>query len=186
MAAAPSASATLSRCSTRKAHTGGPHARCRYNLPVVSTPFDVDAADAAERLSEARAAVDALPRERAQMLPAFLAAQHLLGWLPRPAIEHVAEHTRVPVSEVYATATAYSELLLERPEAGTWYICTGVACDIAGAPALLDAAAGHAKRIDCQFLCALAPVVHDDQERLFGRVTPGDLAARAASQAATS
>lgn len=113
------------------------------------------------------------------MLPAFLAAQHALGWLPRPAIEHVAEHTRVPVSEVYATATAYSELLLERPEPGAWYVCTGVACDLAGAPALLDAAAGHARRIDCQFLCALAPVVHDDQERLYGRVTATDLAARA-------
>jgi NADH-quinone oxidoreductase subunit E len=153
---------------------------------VVSTPFDADATDAAERLGDARAAVDALPRERTQTLPAFLAAQHALGWLPRPAIELVAEHTRVPVSEVYATATAYSELLLERPEAGTWYVCTGVACDMAGAPALLDAAAGHGKRIDCQFLCALAPVVHDDQERLYGRVTPPDLAARATRSGVTS
>jgi len=146
---------------------------------VTHSPYDPAIDDAARRLDEARAAVDALPRERTQLLPAFLAAQHTLGWLPREAIEHVASHTRIPVSEVYATATAYSELLLERPEPGTWYVCTGVACDMAGANSLLSAIPGRARRIDCQFLCALAPVVHDDQERLYGRVTPDELKAKA-------
>ena len=137
-----------------------------------------DAPDAAERLHTARDAVAALPARRDQLLPAFQAAQHTLGWLPREAIEHVAAHLRLPVSEVYATATAYSELRLERPEPGAWYVCTGVACDLAGADALIEAAGTHARRIDCQFLCALAPVVHDDAERLYGRVTPDDLRAQ--------
>lgn len=147
-------------------------------------PYEPEASDAAERLAEARAAVDRLPRERTQLLPAFLAAQHILGWLPREAVEHVSEHTRIPVSEVYATATAYSELRLTRPTSGTWYVCTSVACHLAGADALLEAAGEQARPVDCQFLCALAPVVHDDQERLYGRVTVPDLAARIASQAA--
>lgn len=147
---------------------------------MTDLPYDPVASDAADRLDAARAAVAALPRERTQLLPAFLAAQHELGWLPREAIEHVAEHTRIPVSEVYATATAYSELRLKRPEPGTWYVCTGVACDLAGADALLEAVPGKGQRIDCQFLCALAPVVHDDQERLYGRVTAADLQAKAA------
>ncbi|MEX2032184.1 MAG: NAD(P)H-dependent oxidoreductase subunit E [Dehalococcoidia bacterium] len=147
---------------------------------MATIPYDPDGPDATERLREARAAVDALPRERPQLLPAFLAAQHALRWLPREAIEHVAEHTRIPVSEVYATATAYSELLLQRPEPGTWYVCTGIACDMAGAPSLIEAAPGRTRAIDCQFLCALAPVVHDDQERLYGRVSAANLAEQAA------
>ncbi len=150
---------------------------------MAHTPYDSQAPDASERLRDAREAVDRLPREQAQLLPAFLAAQHALGWLPREAIEHVAAHTRVPVSEVYATATAYSELLLERPVPGTWYVCTSVSCDLAGAGALLEAAPGRTRAVDCQFLCALAPVVADDQERLHGRVTPEALRARIEAQA---
>ena len=78
----------------------------------------VEIADAA--LKSMRAAVDALPRRRDQLLPALLAAEHDLGWLPEPAIDHVATHIRVPLSEVYATATAYSELRLEPLVAGLW------------------------------------------------------------------
>lgn len=135
-------------------------------------PYDAAATDAGARLAEAARASEGLPREKPALLPALLAAQHALGWLPRPAIERVAAWVRVPVSEVYATATAYSELRLERPGPLAWHICTGVACDLAGAEALLDSAPERARRIDCQFLCALAPVVVDPRERLHGRVTP--------------
>lgn len=126
-------------------------------------------------------AITALPRRKDQMLPAFHAAQDELGWLPRAAIEAVAAHIRVPESEVYASATAYSELRLERPQEGTWGVCTGVACDLAGANGLLEAAPGHARPIDCQFLCALAPVAVDPDEAPHGRVAPDDLRAKASA-----
>ena len=131
--------------------------------------------DAAESGLEAmHAAVDALPRRRDQLLPALLAAQHALGWLPPSAIEHVAARVRIPLSEVYATATAYSELRLEAPTPGRWRVCTGVACREAGADALLDALDALDARVvtvDCRFLCALAPVVEDQRETLYGRCT---------------
>jgi len=149
-----------------------------------SLPYDVAAADAVDRLAEAARAVEALPRAKPSLLPALLAAQHVLGWLPRPGVERVAAWVRVPVSEVYATATAYSELRLERPDPLAWHICTGVACDLAGAEALLDAAPERARRIDCQFLCALAPVAVDPHERLRGRVTVASLADRLADPSA--
>lgn len=143
--------------------------------------YDAAAPDAATRLAEATRAIEGHPREKPSLLPALLDAQHALGWLPRPAIERVAVWVRVPVSEVYATATAYSELRLERPDPLAWHVCTGVACDLAGAEALIESADGHARRAGCQFLCALAPVVVDPQERLHGRVTPDDLRARLAA-----
>lgn len=147
-------------------------------------PYDVAAADAAARLAEAAHAIEVHPRAKTSLLPALLAAQHMLGWLPRPAVERVAAWVRTPVSEVYATATAYSELRLERPDPLAWQICTGVACDLAGAEALLNSAPGRARRIDCQFLCALAPVAVDPQERLHGRVTAAALAAGLAETSA--
>ncbi len=140
---------------------------------------NLQAADPAA-LAAAAAAIDALPRRKDQLLPALHAAQDALGWLPREAIEHVHRHTRVPASEVYATATAYSELRLAPPVPGRWHVCTGVACDLAGAAALLAAAPERTAGVDCQFLCALAPVVVDEHERLHGRLTPDELRARLA------
>ncbi len=148
-----------------------------------SPPYDAAASDSAVRLAEAARAVEATPRARTSLLPAFLAAQHALGWLPRPAIEHVAAWVRVPVSEVYATATAYSELRLERPDLGMWHVCTGVACDLAGAEDLLHSSPEATTRIDCQFLCPLAPVVVDPRERPLGRMTEDSLRFRIAATA---
>jgi NADH:ubiquinone oxidoreductase subunit E len=132
-------------------------------------------------LESMRAAVDALPRRRDQLLPALLAAGHDLGWLPEPAIEHVAAHVRVPLSEVYATATAYSELRLEPAVAGRWGVCTGVACREAGADALLAALGDRAVEVDCRFACALAPIAEDDRGALLGRCTAERLHERAAA-----
>jgi NADH:ubiquinone oxidoreductase subunit E len=140
---------------------------------TTDSPIDAGA------LAEARAAIDSLPRRKDQLLPALQAAQHTLGWLPREAIDYVHRHTRVPVSELYATATAYSELRFEPPVPGRWHVCTGISCDLAGSRALLAALPERTAGIDCQFLCALAPVVVDEHERLFGRVTPEALRAHA-------
>ncbi len=130
-------------------------------------------------LEAMRAAVAALPRRRDQLLPALLAAEEAIGWLPEPAIEQVSAHTRIPLSEVYAIATAYSELRLEAPVAGRWHVCTGVACRQAGADALIAALGERAVAIDCRFLCALAPVVEDGDGALYGRCAAERLVALA-------
>ena len=136
---------------------------------------------AESELDAMRAAVDALERRRDMLLPALQAAEHALGWLPEPAIEHVAAHVRVPLSEVYATATAYSELRLKRPPPGQWRVCTGVTCREGGAGAVLDALGESATSIDCRFLCALAPVIEDERGRLYGRCSAERAVALAAA-----
>lgn len=123
-----------------------------------------------------RSALGALPRRRDQLLPALLAAEAATGWLPPEAVRLVARHVRVPLSEVYATATAYSELQLEAPDGGRPGVCIGVACRQAGADALLDALGDGARPVDCRFLCALAPVAesaapHGGNAELHGRCT---------------
>lgn len=131
-----------------------------------------------EAMQAGMTAVDALPRERDQLLPALQALHDELHWLPREAISYAASHIRVPLSEVYATATAYSELRLEPPVPGQWHVCTGVTCDLAGASELIEAAPDQVARTDCQFLCALAPVVADEHEQLYGRVTADEFRER--------
>ena len=53
-------------------------------------------------------------------------------------------------------------------------MCTGVACEAAGAQRLIDAvdiAPEKLGRIDCQFLCSLAPVCTDHHGKILGRLT---------------
>lgn len=129
-------------------------------------------------------ALATLERRRDQLLPGLLAAQGAIGWLPPVAIERVAAHIRVPVSEVYATATAYSELRLAAPVPGRLHACTGITCREAGANALLAALGERGAAIDCRFACALAPVIEDGDERLYGRSTVASAATLAAGSAA--
>ena len=122
-------------------------------------PFDVTSDDAGERLANFEKQLLTLPSLKSYLLPAFHIAQECLDWLPRESILAIASHLRIPLSEVYATATAYSELRLEKPEYGAWYMCTGVACEAAGAQRIMDAveiAPERFGRADCQFLCSLA------------------------------
>ena len=57
-------------------------------------------------LDAMRAAVDALPRRRDQLLPALLAAEHALGWLPEPAIGPVVRVGRAQNDRYYCVAIA--------------------------------------------------------------------------------
>lgn len=137
-------------------------------------PFDVTSDDAGDRLANFEKQLLTLPALKSYLLPAFHIAQECFDWLPRESILGIANHLRIPLSEVYATATAYSELRLEKPEYGAWYMCTGVACEAAGAQRIMDAveiAPERFGRTDCQFLCSLAPVCTNHHGKILGRLT---------------
>src|SRR6266403_5336643 len=84
-------------------------------------------------------AVSRFPRERTWLLPALQSAQRAEGWLSPETLDAVAAHLRVPVSEVWGVATHYPELRLARPGKRLVRVCTGVACTVVGARALLAA-----------------------------------------------
>ena len=120
--------------------------------------------------------------EKQYLLPSFHVAQEIFGWVPPEAVEKIADSVRVPLSEVYATLTAYSELHTTPEEKDYWFICTGVACEMKGAQNMLqqlvDADEFRVKDTDCQFLCSLAPVCVDDSGGLHGRVEVSELVSR--------
>ena len=119
----------------------------------------------------------AFPRERRSSLPALQRVQEELGSLPLWAVETVAEHLRVPKSELYGVATHYPELRLEPRGSHLIRVCTGLSCHVVGAPALLgeleatlgvrvgETTADRAVTLEethCAFICSVAPVVEVD------------------------
>jgi NADH:ubiquinone oxidoreductase subunit E len=133
--------------------------------------------------TEFERALNALPRQRAELLPALLLAQRLFGFVPDEAIERIASHLRLTVNEVEGVATAYPDLARGPSAPHTLRICTGASCLATGARSLLDAvqSAGwphdalRVEETDCCFICALAPAIELDGECL-GWMTPERLA----------
>lgn len=132
----------------------------------------------------AHALIAQFPRERTWLLPALRAAQEAEGWLSLETLVAVAEHLRVPKSEVYGVATQYPEFRLVRPGSRLVRVCTGASCRIQGGTALLKALqdrlglrAGETtpdgrvtlEEADCLFRCSVAPLVEVDH-RCYGRV----------------
>src|SRR5438046_9399124 len=126
------------------------------------------------------------PRGRTWRLPALREVQHAERWLSADALDAVAAHLRVPVSEVWGVATHYPELRLVQPGRRIVRVCTGVACAALGARHVLahcehrlGVRAGETARdgaitleeFDCAFACAVGPVIEIDHVRP-GRVTP--------------
>ena len=119
-------------------------------------------------MSDWPAAVRAFPRERTWLLPALHAVQHELRWIPAGALEDIASHLRVPLSEAYGVATHYPEFRLAEPRKRIVRVCTGVSCWIRGGLELLKAVTVVAnvdmtlEPFDCAFNCSVAPVVEAD------------------------
>ncbi len=140
-------------------------------------------------MASAEDPLDRFPRERTWLLPALQAAQHRDRWLSPEALTAVAEHLRVPKSEVYGVATNYPEFRLIQPGRRVVRVCTGVSCRIRGSLDLLAACerrlglkaggttadgAATLERLDCAFNCSMAPVVEAEAEQ-YGRVAERDL-----------
>ncbi len=140
-------------------------------------------------MASAEDPLDRFPRERTWLLPALQAAQHHDRWLSPEALTAVAEHLRVPKSEVYGVATNYPEFRLIQPGRRVVRVCTGVSCRIRGSLDLLAACerrlalkaggttadgAVTLERLDCAFNCSMAPVVEAEGKH-YGRVSEAEL-----------
>lgn len=66
-------------------------------------------------------------------------AQTLYGHLSDPLLRHVAERLRLPLSRVKGTASFYHLFHFQPPARHHCVVCTGTACQIQGAPALIRA-----------------------------------------------
>ena len=123
------------------------------------------------------------------LIEALHTAQELFGYLDDETLLFVGDNLGVPPSKVYGVATFYSYFTLKPQGLHTCVVCTGTACYINGATALLDAidreldvragattADGRISLLKARCLgaCSMAPAVVVDGE-VHGRTVPSEL-----------
>ena len=120
------------------------------------------------------------------VLSSLLAVEDELGYIPKEALEEVAEFTKSTVNDVWAVASFYPNFRFAPPAEHKVEGCWGASCHLIGAMGVFksvlettgmedegDTADGRltVKLNTCLGACAHAPVIAIDHH-LFGRVTP--------------
>ena len=120
------------------------------------------------------------------LIEALHSVQEAFGYLEPEGLRFVAQSLRVPLSQVYGAATFYHFFTMKPPGRHACVVCTGTACYINGAAAILlrihdslglDAGGTTADgrisllRARCLGACSMAPAVVVDDE-VHGRISP--------------
>lgn len=123
------------------------------------------------------------------LMPVMQKAQELFGYLSIETQELIADSLGIPMTEVYGVATFYSQFSLNPKGEYVISVCTGTACYVKGAQAVLDKVIeilginvgettpdGKFSIQDtrCLGCCGLAPVMMINDE-VYGRLTPADI-----------
>ena len=78
-------------------------------------------------------------RSGSGLIEAMHATQEAYGYLPRLALEAIAEEMHLDFSRVYGVASFYSQFRLKPVGKYVIDVCMGTACHVAGAPLVLEA-----------------------------------------------
>ncbi|MDH3230554.1 MAG: NAD(P)H-dependent oxidoreductase subunit E [Alphaproteobacteria bacterium] len=123
----------------------------------------------------------AFPSSRSSIIPMLQAAQSVLGYLPRDAMQAIARHLVVPPAVVEGVASFYAQFRFNKPGRHRVTVCTGTACYVRGSGKLMDDIQADLKivsgettadgavsleSVSCFGACALAPVVVLDDKVL--------------------
>ena len=123
------------------------------------------------------------------LMPIMQEAQGLFGYLPFEAQTLIADSLGIPVSDVYGVATFYAQFSLQPKGEHVISVCTGTACYVKGAQAVLDEVekllgikAGETtadgkftiQDTRCLGCCGLAPVMTINGD-VYGRLVPADI-----------
>ena len=142
-----------------------------------------------------RKAVHGQTQPTVTVLSSLLAVEDELAYIPRQAVEQVAEFTGATVNDVWAVASFYPNFRFDEPAARRVEVCWGASCHLMGAMPVAQAALEAAGLEDegdtpdgrltvrlntCLGACAQAPVIAVDHQ-LMGRITPAETAAQVAA-----
>ncbi|WP_373498684.1 NADH-quinone oxidoreductase subunit NuoE [Desulfococcus sp.] len=124
--------------------------------------------------------------QRGNLIPILQRVQSELAYLPPGAIDMVAGHLGIPVSEVYGVATFYNQFRFNPPGRHPVKVCMGTACHVKGGDIILEnferrlaIREGETtadrefsiERVACVGCCALAPVALIGEE-VHGHMAP--------------
>ena len=142
-----------------------------------------------------KAKIDAILAEyegkRGMLIPILQGVQHIYNYLPKAALEYVAEKTQTPISTIYGVVTFYSQFHLNPRGRNIIRVCQGTACHVRGGKLILEEVekelgvkAGHTtddlrftiETVACIGACGLAPVMQVNEDT-HGRLTPEKVSA---------
>jgi NADH-quinone oxidoreductase subunit E len=128
-------------------------------------------------------------RSGSGLIEALHATQEAYGYLPRIALENIADEMHVPFSRVFGVASFYSQFRLKPVGKYVIDVCMGTACHVAGAPLVAEAFSQELEipvggttsdglftlqTVNCVGACALAPVVRIGSDETVGRLGPNE------------
>ncbi len=124
--------------------------------------------------------------EASSLIQVLLEIQAENHWLPKEALERVAERLRVPMNRIQHIATFYKAFSLVPKGRHEVHVCMGTACHVRGAVRILDKvtevtgikpgetdteAKFSLETVNCLGCCALGPVMVIDG-KTHGKLSP--------------
>lgn len=112
--------------------------------------------------------------------------QKRYNYIPREALENLAEYLKTPISRLYSMATFYKALSLTPKGENIITVCDGTACHVVGSTMILSEIenilgikAGETTKdfkfsintVNCIGCCAIAPVMLIN-DKYYGNLTP--------------
>ena len=142
-----------------------------------------------QKLDELNAFIQQHKDDKGALMPVMQKAQELFGYLSLEIQSVIAEALNVSVAEVYGVATFYAQFSLEPKGAYVIGVCTGTACYLKGAQAVLEKVESELniptgkttkdgkftiQATRCLGCCGLAPVMTINED-VYGRLKPEDI-----------
>lgn len=139
-----------------------------------------------QKMKELIAYIEEHKNVKGPLMPIMQKAQELFGYLSLETQSVIADALDIPVTEVYGVSTFYSQFSLEPKGQHIVSICTGTACYVKGAQAIVDevekilgVSCGNTTKdgkftvegTRCLGCCGLAPVMVINED-VYGRVEP--------------
>ncbi len=127
-----------------------------------------------QELSDAEKILDKYQDKKGALIQIFLDIQAQNRWLPKTTLTWIAERLGIPWSQIYHIATFYKAFSLTPQGRHPIQTCLGTACQVRGAPRLLDKVIDVLKiepgetsqdqrftltTVNCLGCCALGPVM---------------------------
>ncbi|HEY32452.1 MAG TPA: NAD(P)H-dependent oxidoreductase subunit E [Dehalococcoidia bacterium] len=123
--------------------------------------------------------IDKYKGDKSSLIQVLLDIQHENRWLPRDALMRASQRLGIPLSQIYHVATFYKAFSLMPRGRHSVSVCLGTACQVRGAPRLLDKVTEKLEiepgetsedmrfsleTVNCLGCCALGPVMVVDGE----------------------
>jgi len=132
-----------------------------------------------QELAEIDKIVDKYEGNGSGLIQVLLEVQRENRWLPKDTLKQVSQRLGVPLTQIYHVATFYKAFSLMPRGRHSVSVCLGTACQVRGAPRLLDKVTETLKikpgetstdlqfsldTVNCLGCCALGPVMVVDGE----------------------